>query len=1035
MRKLVLLLLCIALGAGQIWAQTRPVTGKVTDENNNPIAGASVFVKGTKQGVVTKSDGTFVINVSATVKTLTISFVGHETMDVEITATPIAVKLKQTTGPMDEIVVIGYTVVKRKRDEAGAISTIRAKEIENIPNASLDKALQGRAAGVTVQANNGIPGGAINVRIRGNGSIQAGNAPLYIVDGVQINTTDNASFQSTNPLAFLNPDDIESIDILKDAASGAIYGSNAANGVILITTKKGKAGKTRVNFNYYTGIVMPIQYLNVLNSQELFQVRLEATNNAANATRSPSAQQPLRNLTDMRTVLNDFRVPIANITTLAAADSAVAALKTYDWQRALFGNNSVQNYEVNVSGGTDKNTFRISASYQKQGTIVTKADFTRGSLKIDFTNKITDKLTASTSTTISTVTQSNPFTTSGSALGSGPFAGSGIWPTNPIYNQDGSYYGVMGFTPSNLAGTLSQNSVQVTDYDNGFTRTNMIVGNIRLDYKINSWLTLSGQANMDYRNLYSRQVWDARTADAYNRKGLTQIQSVWNTNKSAFTTLNFNKTFADKHRVDGLVGYEYRSDYQYQSFESGDGFPIYLLTYLQNAGNIVSFTENNTGYKRNGVFGALNYTFNRKYTIGFTARRDGSSRFGANHKYGIFPGGKFAWNVDQENFMKNIRVISSLKFRVSYGSTGNDQIGNFDGLNLFGTGGVYNGAAGLNYTQLGYPDLKWETNTTLNWGLDFGLAKNRVTASIELYNKKNTDLLIQQPLPNYTGFTSISTNVGAMSNKGVEITLDADIIKSKKADGFGWSTHFVFAYNKNKVTKLYKDINGNDLKVLPGNPGITVGYPRNVLFTQRYAGVNPATGRPMWYDTLGNLTYLVQARDRVYIGPTDLPEYTGGWGNTFRYKNFTLDLFFQYQYGLLTTDGQVNFLMENLSRINALKVVYQNRWTTPGQITWYPRFASTTSSAESKGSGAQSGDRMYFKADYIRLKTFTLSYDLSNATTFLKKLNLSSAKFYIQGTNLWTKSAWYSYDIEFVGTATGIVPQSKNITVGIQLGL
>lgn len=1029
MRKLVSLFLCVALIGGQLWAQTRPVAGKVTDQNNAPIQGASVFVKGTKQGVVTKTDGSFLINVPATAKQLTISSVGFESLDVEITAGPLTIKLKVSTSPMDEVVVVGYTV-KRKRDEAGAISTIKAREIENIPNASLDKALQGRAAGVVVQSNNGIPGGAINVRIRGNGSISAGNAPLYIVDGVQINTTDAASFQSTNPLAFLNPDDIESIDILKDAASGAIYGSNAANGVILITTKKGKAGKTKVTFNYYTGIVSPIQYLNVTNSQQYFQLRLEATNNAANAGRSPAGVLPLNNLTDKKSVLSFLRINTANINTLAQADSAIAALPTYDWQRALFGNSSIQNYEVSATGGTDKNTFRISASYQKQGTIVTKADFKRGSLKIDESTKINDKITASTSVTLSTVTQSNPFTTSGSSLGSGPFAGAGIVPTNPIYNQDGTFYGIPGANPANLVGVLSQNAAEVTAYDQGFTRTNMIVGNVRLDYKINSWLILSGQANLDYRNLYSRQVWDSRTGDGVGFGGLTQIQSVWNTNKSAFTTLNFNKTFGEKHRVDGLVGYEYRSDYQYQSYEAGNNFPIYSLTYLQNAGTINSINENNTGYKRNGVFAALNYTYNRIYVLGATIRRDGSSRFGANNRFGTFPSIKFAWNIDQENFMRHLRILSTLKFRVSYGSTGNDQIGNFDGLNLFGTGGIYNGGAGLNFTQLGNPNLKWETNTTLNWGLDFGILKNRITGTIELYDKENTDLLIPQPLPNYTGFTTITTNVGAMSNKGVEITLDADVIRSKKPDGFNWNTHFVFSFNKNIVKKLY-----GGLKILPGNPSIAVGYPRNVLFTQHYAGVNPATGRPMWYDSLGNLTYLVQARDRVYLGPTELPKYTGGWGNTFRYKHFTLDVFFQYQYGLVTTDGQVNFNMENLTRINGLKAVYDNRWTTPGQITWYPRFASTASSAESNSSTAMSGDRMYFKADYIRLKSMTLFYDFDGASNFLKKLKVTSTRFYIQGTNLWTKSAWFSYDIEFVGTATGIVPQSRNITFGVQLGL
>jgi TonB-linked SusC/RagA family outer membrane protein len=1016
MRKLLFLLMAVTLAIGQTLAQQRAITGKVTDESDNPIPNASVLVKGSKTGVVTKSDGSFSIVVDNSVTTLLISNVGFEPQSVSITGNPLLVRLKVGNNPLEEVVVVGYQT-RKKRDEAGAISSVKGSQIENIPNVSLDKALQGKAAGVVVQSNNGIPGGAINVRIRGNGSLQAGNDPLYIVDGVQININNNSSFTQNNPLAFLNPDDIESIDILKDAASGAIYGSNAANGVVIITTKKGKAGKTKFNFNVYAGQSSPLKYMNVLNGQEYFQLRAEAYG-FANLL-------PAGNLTIKRTVLNELRVPITNITTDKSADSAIAALQTYDWQRPVFRNASIMNYEANVSGGNDRTTFRVSGAFQKQETVVTKADFTRANLKLDLSNKPTDRLTIGTSVNLSTIEQTNPFAVSGSFLGSAAFSGSGIIPTNPIYNLDKTYYGVPGSTPANLAGTLNQNIVQVTDYDQGFTITNQLVGNIRLDYRLFDWLSFTGQGNIDYRLLYGRNVLDARTADAFARKGLTQVQDVFNTNISAFTTLNFNKTFAERHKIDGLVGYEYRTDNQYQSSQSGDGFPSYQFTYLQNAANPVSINENYTGYRRNRVFGSVNYTYDRKYIVGFIVSHDGSSRFGTNHKFGTFPSVKAAWNIDQENFLSDSKTVSALKLRIGYGSTGNDQIGNFDGLGLYGSGGIYNGSAGIAYTQLPNADLKWETNTTLNIGLDFGLFRNRINGTIEVYDKENTDLLINQPLPNYSGFNSFASNVGKMSNKGIEITLGADIIRKKRADNFNWNTNFTFAYNKNEVKQLY-----GGLKILPGNNGIQVGQPRNVLFTQRYAGVNPATGRPMWYDTLGNLTYTVQARDRKIIGPTELPKFAGGWDNTFSYRHFSLNAFFQYQYGLLASDGQVNFLIENIARLNELRDVYENRWTTPGQITWYPRF--NVNGAESKGSGAQSGDRTFFKADYIRLKNVTLSYDVDAA--MLKKYNISNLRFYIQGTNLGTYADWFSYDIEFFSSSTGIVPQTRNITVGLQLG-
>ena len=1015
MRRLLLLIMAVVLAISQVMAQQRTITGKITDESGNPISGASVIVKGSSRGVVTSASGTFSINVPANATTLTISYVGYETQNVTISGNTVDARLKIGTNPLDEVVVVGYQT-RRKRDEAGAISTVKAKDIENLPNASLDKALQGKAAGVVVQSNNGIPGGSINVRIRGNGSIQAGNDPLYIVDGVQINITNNSNFTQNNPLAFLNPDDIESIDILKDAASGAIYGSNAANGVVIITTKKGKAGKTKFNFNIYAGQASPLKYMDVLNGQEYYQVRLEGY-----ASAFPLSSQ----LALKQAVLGELRVAGASGFNDKQADSAVAALPTYDWQRAVFRNATITNYEMSASGGNDRTTFRISGSWQKQQTVVTKADFKRGSLKFDISNKATDRFTISTSVNLSTIEQTNPFSISGSFLGSAAFSSSGIIPTNPIYNPDGTFYGVPGFNPSSIIGTLNQNIVQVTEFDNGFTRTNQLVGNMKLDYRVLDWLTLTGQANIDYRLLYGRNVLDARTADAFARKGLTQIQDVFNTNTSAFTTLNFNRTFAEMHKIDGLIGYEYRRDNQEQSSESGDGFPSYQFTYLQNAANPVSINENYTGYRRNRVFGSLNYTFNRKYIIGVIVSHDGSSRFGSNHKFGTFPSVKAAWNIDQESFVNNSRVISALKLRVGYGSTGNDQVGNFDALGLYGSGGIYNGSAGIAYTQLPNPDLKWETNTTLNVGLDFGLFNNRVTGILEVYDKENSDLLISQPLPNYSGFNSFASNVGKMSNKGIEVTLGGDVIKKNRTDGFNWNTNFTFAYNENKVKQLY-----GGLKILPGNNGIQVGQPRNVLFTQRYAGVNPATGRPMWYDTLGNLTYVVQARDRVIIGPTELPKYTGGWGNTFTYKHFTLDAFFQYQYGLYGNDGQVGFLIENIARINELQEVYKGRWTTPGQITWYPRF--NINGSEPKGSGAQSGNRSFFKADYIRLKNVTLAYEIDSK--LLKKYRINNARFYLQATNVWTYSDWFSYDIEFVGSATGIVPQTRNITVGLQLG-
>lgn len=1017
MRRVLTMFLCMVLACSSLMAQNRTITGKVADETGKLLEGASVQAKGSKTAVLTKADGSFSIQVAPSVKSIIVSYVGSDAMEIALNGESVyAISLKKKVDPLEEVVVTGYQA-RKKRDEAGAISSIKAAQIENLPNASLDKALQGKAAGVLVQASNGLPGGAINVRIRGQGSYLAGNDPLYIVDGVQINTRSDGNFTQNNPLAFLNPDDIETIDILKDAASAAIYGSNASNGVVIITTKKGKAGKTKFNANVYMGSVQLMKKLEMSNSQEYFRMRAEAYGNNNNL--------PWDNLAVLQTVLNELRVPNAATLTQAQALAAAAALPTYDWQDAAFRTGSIQNYELSASGGNDKTTFRIAGNYSLQEANVTKADFKRAGLRFDIQNKATDRLTLGASVNLSTFNQNNPFATSGSFLGSPAFSASGLIPVNPIYNADGTYYGVPGQTPANLIGTLNQNIIQVNDYNSGYQRTNQLIGNATLDYKINSWLTFKALVGLDYRLTQGKNVRDARTADGFNFKGNVNVQSNWNTNINSYQTLNFNKTFGTKHRLDGLVGFELRRENNESITANGQGFPTYQFTSLQNAAVPAAVGEFFTGFRRNGFFGKVNYGFDRKYLIAFTIRRDGSSRFGSDNQYGTFWGVSGAWNIDQEAFLKNSNVINSLKLRASYGSTGNDQIGNFDALGLYGGGGIYNGGSGIAYTQLANPNLKWERNITTNLGLDFGLFNNRLTGSLEVYEKETRDLLISQPIQISTGFSSITSNVGRLSNRGIELTLGGDIIKAKQAGGFNWNASLTFAYNQNKVKELY-----NGLQILPGDNSVQVGQPLGVLFTQQFAGVNPATGRPMWYDSLGNLTYQVLAKDRKIIGPQNTPLYQGGLRNSLTFKNFTFDFFFQYEFGRYTSDGQANFLIENIARINVLKQAYDNRWTTPGQITFFPRY--NTAGTEAKGSGAQSGTRTFFKADYIRLKNVAVYYDLS--PSLVKKAGLSSFRFYVQGTNLWTASDWFSYDIEFVGTATGIVPQTKNYTVGVQVG-
>lgn len=1012
MRKLVLLLCGILLLWGQLLAQTRTISGRVVDADGKPIPNASVIVKGSSQGTSTNSEGVFSLTVPSGTSRLVVSAVGMTTQELALSAATsnYTLSMKAEDRSLEAVVVTGYST-KKKRDEAGAISTVKGAEIRNIPNASVDKALQGRASGVLVQSNNGIPGGNINVRIRGTGSINAGNDPLYIVDGVQMNLRSDGNFTQTNPLSFLNPNDIESIDILKDAASAAIYGAQASNGVVIITTKKGRAGKTRFDVNMYWGQGEALRKMEVLNSQQIYQLRSEAYANSQNL--SPT------DLAVKRFVLNEYRVPGAASLTDKQADSAALALPTYDWQDAAFRSAQIRNYELAASGGNDRTTFRVSGSYSFQEAVVTKADFQRGALKFDLTNKATDKLTIGTSLNLSTFRQNVPFATDGSFLGSPAFSSPLILPFNRITNDDGTYFGI---PPANLAGILNQNVIAVNDFNTGMNRTNQMVGNVTLDYKFTKWLSFRSFYGLDYRLVQGKRYTDPRTPDGFAIRGLGQAESEWNTNFMTSQVFNYNFDLGSKIKLDGFAGYEYRVENQEGIFAIADGFPTFQFRTLNTAANPRAPGEFFTGYKRQSLFGQANLNIDGKYLISGVLRYDGSSRFGDNSRYGLFPAIKAAWNIDREDFMAKSNAISALRLRASWGQTGNDQIGNFDALGLYGGGFVYNGAPGIAFSQLANPNLQWERNETVNFGVDFGLFRNRITGSVEVYNKLTKELLLSQPVQQTSGFSDITRNVGQIRNRGIELTLTVDWLRSNLGQGFGWSSTFVFTNNKNQVVSLY-----DGLQELPGNPAIRVGRELNSIFTQRYAGVNPATGRPMWYDAAGNLTYQVLAADRVYIGDQQ-PNQFGGLNNTFSWKGFTLDVFFNYEYGRMANDGQVNFTIENIARFNTLQDTYDGRWTTPGQITWWPRM--NLNGAEAKGNGAQTGSRTWFKADYIRLKNVMLSYNLNSEVT--RRLKISNARFYIQGTNLWTYSDWFSYDIEFVGTATGIVPQTRNFTAGVQ---
>ena len=1013
MRKILLLGLTLFLVNAMAFAQGRVITGTVTStEDGMGVPGATVLVKGTTIGTATDIDGKYSINVPAGSNVLVFTFVGLTSQEVNIgNRSTINVALESDITALSEVIVTGYGT-QPKREVTGAVSSVKGDAIQNLPLQSFDRALQGRASGVQVRSSNGLPGGAVNIRIRGVGSINAGNEPLFIVDGVQLNNQSNASFTQSNPLAFLNPNDIESMEILKDAASAAIYGSQAANGVVIITTKKGKQGKAKFEFNAFSGETQPMKFLDILSGPEWYGMRRDAHLNSGSTTPEADA-------------LNAMGRRPANWATLTrpALDAIGLALPTYDWQREVMGAGKLSNYEMSVSGGDEKTTFFLSGSYNYQQASFRPVDFERGTVRIALTHQATKRLSIETNMNLSTFQQNVPFAVEGSFLGNPAFSASAVLPHNAIYNEDGTYN-------TAIAGVLGQNVVLVNAYNSGLQRTNTAVGNLITNYKIANNLSFRSLFGLDYRLLQGDNYRDPRTPDGAGVIGRSSVQSDWRTRFITTQTLNWNKTFNGVHNVSALAGVEYLSETREGISGAGIGFPTFQFRTIQSAATPESITGFWTGYRRASAFSSVNYDYKKKYLVTVTARYDGSSRFGTENRYGLFPSIRLGWSLVEEEFLKNSSTISEMKFRASYGLTGNDQIGNFDARGLYGGGGNYSGSAGIVPSSLANLGLSWETNNTTNLGLDFGFFENRITGSIDAFDRRTKDLLLSQPILWINGFSGISNNVGELQNRGLEFELSTVNIDK---GGFRWNSSFNITKIDNQIVSLY-----SGLQFLPANPGIAVGQPvgrsgEGAVFSAEYAGVNPATGRPMWYDINGNITYLPLAADRKYLG-SSLGTVFGGLNNTFSYKGFEFTTFFTYEYGGIGGDGQYGFLRESGTRLalNTLQEVVDRSWKTPGQITDIPRNVITNGGNETRGASRNSGSAALLKYDFIRLSQLTLAYTFK--PSLVNRIGLTRARIYAQGVNLWTYTDYPGYDPEFTGAGTGQVPLTKSYTLGVQIG-
>jgi TonB-linked SusC/RagA family outer membrane protein len=1006
MKKLLLSLFIFMCSTIAVVAQERTVSGIVVDQDGGkPIPGVTVKIRGAQGVAQTDAKGKYTIKVSAAATSLEFSYLGFITTTKSISGgvTSVNVTLSGDSKALSEVIVTGYGT-QTKREVAGAISKVTGDQFENQPMASFEKALQGRAAGVQVAANNGIPGGAINIQIRGLGSFTGGTQPLYIVDGIQMsgNTLGGFGIQ-TNTLAGLNSNDIASLEVLKDAASTSIYGAQGANGVVLITTKKGKAGVTKFGANFYTGVTQQIRDFDMLNSQEFYQLRTEAFANQN--PRWPAARVRANVLTEM-------------LQPLTATDADIAVIPTYDWQEEVFQTGKLNNYEINASGGNEKTSFYASGSFNQADATLTKIDFKRANFKVNVDHKATEKLSFNTNINLTNIRQlSAPLGTDGSSLGNPAFSAPLYAPFVPIFRADGSYN-------SPTPGLLNQNVLQVTDYNTGQQKTNQLIGSVSATYKIIPQLSFKSFASAEFAAISGDSYRDPRTPDGATFNGLGQVFSNTRSNVQTTQTLNYGDKFG-KHKIDAFAGFEYRVEQTDQMVAAGTGYPSYLYRNISAAATPYSVDETYSGYKMLSYFGKTQYNFDDKYILGASVRYTGSSRFGSDNLFGLFPGATFAWNIDREGFMKNVKWVSALKFRAGYGQVGSDRIGNFDARSLYAASGLYNGVTGIAPANLANPALRWEKTTGLDLGIDYGFLNNRITGSLGVFRENKDDLLLAQTLSSLSGFTSITTNIGSMVREGVELEITTQNFRS--STGFNWSTSFNFTYVTNTIKSLY-----DGLQQLPADVSTRVGHPFGSIFTFEYAGVNPANGRPMIYDANGNLAYNTLAADRKFIGTSFAP-FFGGLTNNFSYKGFDLELLFQYQYGQLQQDSQETFARElgTRSTFNTYKSAFDRRWTTPGQITDIAR-PYNSGTEPGGGVGRLTGSNLFQATDYIRLRTVQLGYNFPKSLT--SKAKLSNLRLYAQGTNLLTFTKFDGYDPEFSGTALGIIPNAKNITFGIQVG-
>jgi TonB-linked SusC/RagA family outer membrane protein len=1013
--------------SGRLTAQERVVTGTVTEANGTPISSASISIKGSNRGIASGPDGRFSIAVTANAKTLLISGINYQTLEVDISGkTSLGNIMLQagTSNNLNEVVVVAYGTA-RKSNLTGSVATVSGAQLADRPFTSVDKALQGSVAGLQAMSTSGAPGSSTDIRIRGIGSISASASPLWVIDGVIANTTDvSVNTTTANPLSSLNPDDIESVTVLKDAASTAIYGSLAANGVILVTTKKGKAGKTRLNVVSEIGKNSDAYHPSnkPVNSQQAQTLMRQAVINGGLATDNAGADAFI-------TSPGGYGLP---------ADYATTST---DWRHVVTRKGSQAQLNVNVSGGNEKTQFYASAGYFKQDGTTIATDFKRYNGNLSVTHKATDRINLAASISGSSAVQHTP--TNG-GLFSNPVGSVFFLPSwYTPYNADGSfrYNDPEGEFP--LGGGSGWNPVITAAWDKTTLTQANFRGNVSGDIRILDNLKFTSRYAAEYYDVSEDQYQNPFYGDAYGNGGtaISDYSRVFDYTWSNFLDFRQSLNKDNDLNLNLKVGYEAKEFKLYTLQAAGNVFPQTLkLQWLASAASPTTAYAAPTSNSANSGFAIADINYKDRYVLSGSFRRDGSSVFGANKRYGNFYSVGGSWNANEESFLKDVDFISLLKLRVSYGETGNALgIGSYTALPVYsyGTSNTfsynYTGQAGSALSNGGNPDLTWEVNKIFNVGLDAGLFKGRLTATVEYYKRTTSRLLLSVPFSYTSGLINPASggptqnvNVGSVENKGFELTLGGQPVVTRD---FNWTVSFNIAHNTNRVTALYQD-----KPIASGRFNYTVGHDLQTYYLRQWAGADAATGVPLWYTADGKTTTKTYSAAPQVLNHSAAPKVFGSFTNTFNYKGISLNAQFYYNFGNYIYDTWGTYTnSEGLYNTNTGQMTKELRaWQKPGDMTDVPQIIDGGNANSYRAS-----TRFLYKGDYIRLRNIQLGFTLP--TALVQKAHLGSVTIYARGTNLLTFGVTKDlpYDPETGINSNGnldvFIP--KTITGGIKIGL